>query len=298
MKKDIKAVVCCILLISVFTGCNRKKQVHQYSYHPSGYYYQLLSFESDSVDHHSNAVLWVAASFRTQSDSVFWDSYNNLNDHFYLESESAISGNFLKQHIATSTVCDSVCLLIKPADFFKQQFKTQSIPFFSKNDSVVKVNFKIKQVLTRQAFIKIKQNLLEKEEAQIKRYFGTSAEMEAAKDPLGFYWVDRSGTTQGNEPLKSGDLVAIAYRGEYLTGRFLEKSPEKFEFTVGTPDQLLKGLNYVITRLKLGENAKIILPSRLAFGESGSSNGMVPPYTPLVYEVKVLEHKINSDPAD
>lgn len=102
----------------------------------------------------------------------------------------------------------------------------------------------------------------------------------------------------GNKPLKPGDLIAIAYQGEYLTGRFLEKSPEKFEFTVGTPDQLLKGLNYVITRLKLGENAKIILPSRLAFGENGSSNGMVPPYTPLVYELEILEHKINSDPAD
>lgn len=298
MKKEIKAVVCILVLISVFAGCNRKRKAYQYSYHPSGYYYQLLSFEADSVVHHSNVVLWVAASFRTQSDSVFWDSYNNLNDHFYLENDSNIKGNFLKQHLSTSTVCDSVCLLIKPVDFFQQQFKTQSVPFFSKNDSVVKVNFKIKQVLSRQEFIKIKQNLLEKEEAQIKRYFGTKAEMEAALDPLGFYWVDRSGTTVGKEPLKPGDLIAIAYQGEYLTGRFLEKSPEKFEFTMGTPDQLLKGLNYVITRLKLGENAKIILPSRLAFGENGSSNGMVPPYTPLVYEIKILEHKINSDPAD
>lgn len=298
MKKDIKAFLYFIVLIFVFTGCNRKKQAYQYSYHPSGYYYQLLSFETDSIVHHSNSVLWVAASFRTQSDSVFWDSYNNLNDHFYLENDSAIKGNFLKQHVSTCAAADSVCLLIKPGDFFRQQFKTQSIPFFSKNDSVVKINFKIKQVLTRQEFIKIKQNLLEKEEAQIKRYFGTKAEMEAAQDPLGFYWVDRSGTALGNKPLKPGDLIAIAYQGEYLTGRFLEKSPEKFEFTVGTPDQLLKGLNYVITRLKLGENAKIILPSRLAFGENGSSNGMVPPYTPLVYELEILEHKINSDPAD
>ena len=298
MKKDIKAFVYCILFISVFTGCNRKKQALPYSYHPSGYYYQLLSFETDSVVHHSNTVLWIAASFRTQSDSVFWDSYNNLNDHFYLEKDSLIKDNFLKQHMSASAVCDSVCLLIKPGDFFRQQFKTQSIPFFSKKDSVVKVNFKIKQVLSRQAFIKVKQNLLEKEEAQIKKYFGTKAEMEAAEDPLGFYWVDRSETAQGKELLRPGDLVALTYKGEYLTGRFLEKSPEKFELAVGTPDQLLKGLNYVISRLKLGENAKIILPSRLAFGENGSSNGMVPPFTPLVYEIKILEHKKNSDPAD
>ena len=150
---------------------------------------------------------------------------------------------------------------------------------------------------TTKALIKVA-SILEKEEAQIKKYFGTKAEMEAAEDPLGFYWVDRSETAQGKELLRPGDLVALTYKGEYLTGRFLEKSPEKFELAVGTPDQLLKGLNYVISRLKLGENAKIILPSRLAFGENGSSNGMVPPFTPLVYEIKILEHKKNSDPAD
>jgi FKBP-type peptidyl-prolyl cis-trans isomerase len=67
----------------------------------------------------------------------------------------------------------------------------------------------------------------------------------------------------------------------------LEKSPANFEFTYGSPEQVLKGLNYVIGKLKFSQSVKIILPSRLAFGENGSSNGVVPPYTPLIYEVKV-----------
>jgi FKBP-type peptidyl-prolyl cis-trans isomerase len=61
----------------------------------------------------------------------------------------------------------------------------------------------------------------------------------------------------------------------------------------GTPDQVLKGINYVIPRLKVGQSAKIILPSRLAFGEKGSSNGTVPPFTPLLYEITLNDIKIN-----
>jgi FKBP-type peptidyl-prolyl cis-trans isomerase len=43
--------------------------------------------------------------------------------------------------------------------------------------------------------------------------------------------------------------------------------------------------------LKKGQNAKILLPSRLSFGENGSSNKKVARNTPLVYELKILDLK-------
>jgi FKBP-type peptidyl-prolyl cis-trans isomerase len=46
-----------------------------------------------------------------------------------------------------------------------------------------------------------------------------------------------------------------------------------------------------LASLKNGQTAEILLPSRLAFGEIGSSNGFVPPYTPLIYEVKIIDVK-------
>jgi FKBP-type peptidyl-prolyl cis-trans isomerase len=102
--------------------------------------------------------------------------------------------------------------------------------------------------------------------------------------------VDRVGGTGERLP-KTGDQVSFAYRGSYLNGRFLERSGSDFELIYGTPEQILTGLNYAIGRLKLGENAKIILPSRLAFGDEGSSNGTVPPFTPLVYQIQLTKLK-------
>ena len=123
---------------------------------------------------------------------------------------------------------------------------------------------------------------------QIHKFYTTEAEANAAMDPLGFYWVERPEAGKGSQ-IQPGNGVSIAYEGCFLNGRFLEKSGKDFELIYGTPDQLLKGLNYVIRSLKLGQNAKIILPSRLAFGENGSSNGIVPPFTPLLYKIKITD---------
>jgi hypothetical protein len=33
----------------------------------------------------------------------------------------------------------------------------------------------------------------------------------------------------------------------------------------------------------------VIIPSYLAFGSSGSSSGIVPPYTPVLYRMRIIE---------
>ena len=37
-----------------------------------------------------------------------------------------------------------------------------------------------------------------------------------------------------------------------------------------------------------GEKALFIMPSELAFGENGSSTGIIPPFTSLIFEVELV----------
>jgi FKBP-type peptidyl-prolyl cis-trans isomerase FkpA len=284
-----------LLVTTYFQACKDVNQGSkpQFSYNPLGYYYQLISFDSENTDSNHEKIAWLTASFKTQADSVFWDSYNNLNDHFFIKNDS-LGISFLQQYVSKCSVFDSACLLIKTTTFFKQQFQSHAVPFFCEKDSVVKVYFKVKQILSQEDFVKLTYNLRKKEEEQIERYFGSFDKLELAADPLGFYWLEHTLKFNEDSP-KKGDLVTISYKGYYLNGRFLESSGSNFEYIYGTPDQVLKGLNYVIGRLKLGENAKIVLPSRLAFGEFGSSNGTVPPYTPLVYEIQLINLKTDEN---
>ena len=49
----------------------------------------------------------------------------------------------------------------------------------------------------------------------------------------------------------------------------------------------MRGLNYAIKLLSVGDKAKIIIPSYLGFGMSGYDK-VVPPYSTLVLNVKLL----------
>ena len=281
----------CSVLAAVLTACN-KPTSKEFTAHPLGYYYQLLSFESDNNLCETEGIAQLAITFSNQNDSVFWDSYNNLNSAFFTRPDSTSKTEFLRHHLSQSALQDSFCLLLKTVDFYKQHFQQSAIPFFSKNDSIVKIHVKVLRLLSDEEFGEWQQKAKQDEEDQIQLFFGSKEAYLASKDTRGFFWVEKPIDCQLNN-FNLHDELTISYEGYFLNGRFLEKSPTKFELIYGVPDQILKGLNYVIDYLKKGEDAKIILPSPLAFGEKGSSNGTVPPYTPILYNIKLIDLKRN-----
>lgn len=278
-----------LLLLLLFAAACRHDKKEGYTQHADGYYYRLLAFVNDETRYSPGHVAWLSATFKTQADSVFWDSYNDLNDRFYVRLDSTVSDLF-RRYVSRCAAGDSASLLLSPGDFFSWQFGSDSIPFFSRSDTVVKISFRIKQVMSPAEFRSAASNLLDEETRRIAQFFGSEIRLEESRDPLGFYWLERPVAVKG-PAIREGDFVALSYEGSYLNGRYLERSGGNFEFIYGTPDQLLKGLNYAVGQLKLGQTAKILLPSRLAFGEAGSSNGVVPPYTPLVYKLTIREVK-------
>ena len=290
MWRFIKTTLVLASLFRLIFSCAEKHKKTNFTKTKLGYWYRLLSFNSDSVCAPHSKIARVSATFKTQRDSVFWDSHNNVNDNFFMQLDSTATKNVFKRHVSLCCLLDSVCLLVPVRDFYAKQFQSDSIPFFSEGDSVVQINFKITELLSVKDFENKLFNFKKNEEQEIEDFFKSPTLLEAAIDPNGFYWLDRPAENDAL-PITSGDLVKISYQGHFLNGRFFEKSNEFFEFIYGTPDQLLKGLNYALASLKNGQTAKILLPSRLAFGEIGSSNGFVPPYTPLIYEVKIIDVK-------
>ena len=88
-----------------------------------------------------------------------------------------------------------------------------------------------------------------------------------------------------------GDFIRIKYNGYFLNHVPLDKADEGtvLDFEYGTPNQVIKGINIVIKGMRVGEKVKIIVPSQLAFGEYGSSTGIVPPKTPLIFNLELSE---------
>lgn len=284
----MKSKYCRISLVSfivVFFSCTNKQE-EAYTHHSSNFWYKLLAFSEDTCSEMSSnvACIHLNAVFKTQKDSVFYDSYNNLNDQFFLQVNNLDSNNLLLKACQGKCIGDSMELLIPTALFFNQNFNLRQIPFFSLKDSIVKVHMGISGYYNSQPTVTAL-DLVNLEKGRILNYFGDSASMKSYLSDKGFFWVTKPISSPKTKNLDS--TLIIQYKGYFLNGRQMDESPPDFKYKPGTPDQLLKGLNIVINYLKRGENAKIILPSHLAFGELGSKDLKIPSYTPLLYEITI-----------
>jgi FKBP-type peptidyl-prolyl cis-trans isomerase FkpA len=88
--------------------------------------------------------------------------------------------------------------------------------------------------------------------------------------------------------ISPGDIVETTYVGKLLIeGTVFDKSPvgEYFKFTAGI-GQVIKGWDQGFLKLKRGERAILLMPSRLAYGTRGAGNA-IPPNAPLMFTVDI-----------
>src|SRR5690606_26493985 len=95
------------------------------------------------------------------------------------------------------------------------------------------------------------------------------------------------------EAIKDGKNMLIKYKGSFISGIEFDNTHhhQAFEYRFGTPNQLIEGLEIALSGMKKKEKAKIIIPSQLAFGDEGSSTGIVPPFTSVVYDIEIIDIK-------
>lgn len=93
------------------------------------------------------------------------------------------------------------------------------------------------------------------------------------------------------DSIKAGKDLTIEYNTYWLDGT-RKDSLTTMTLNFGKPGQLIPGLQYGLSLMKNGERALIFMPSGLAFGEEGSNTGIIPPKTPIYFDVKILDVKI------
>lgn len=133
------------------------------------------------------------------------------------------------------------------------------------------------------------------EEEQITEYIEKNKLTVTQKTDAGVRIV----MTQTNATValpKAGQLIEVKYKGSLLrdirkvvSGQVIYESTfdsGTFSFNLG--GNVVAGFNEGISKLRVGEKAKLIFPSSLGYGTSGSSSGVIPPYTPLAFDVEVL----------
>ncbi|MCC6600808.1 MAG: FKBP-type peptidyl-prolyl cis-trans isomerase [Crocinitomicaceae bacterium] len=155
-------------------------------------------------------------------------------------------------------------------------------------EALVKLNINVIHTFDRQGFVNFLMQAAQQGELQeteaINMFFvdGNEHPVEQHGDVFIEKWNDADGDT-----IRAGMEVTMNYSTFLLNGTSLDPLTT-MTFQFGRPGQLVPGFQYGLSFLREGERARIYMPSYLAFGEDGSSTGIVPRNTPVYFDVSVI----------
>jgi FKBP-type peptidyl-prolyl cis-trans isomerases 1 len=109
-----------------------------------------------------------------------------------------------------------------------------------------------------------------------------------------YYKIILAGNTTGDSPL-STDLVVVNYKGSLKDGTIFDKtytSSSPINDTTAVPvafraNALVYGWTVNLIKMKKGEIRRIILPSELGYGNTGSGT-TIPPCAALKFDVQLI----------
>ena len=238
------------------------------------------------------------------SDYIFADiTYKTLNDSIFFEGRRKFQitpSNFdggIENCFLMLSKGDSADFIISAKDFFTKTLHTKLPSFFKTDDDMI-VSIKLIDTMTKEQYDKEKQEFLawikdfeEYEQVKLKHYLETE---DASVDPSknGLHKILKQ---KGNGiKVEKGDTIVVDYEGKFLSGKKFDSTIERnspFQFVYGTEWQVIKGLEIAIGTMQEGEKSIFIMPSYFAFGSKGSSTGIIPPFTSVIFEVHLIELK-------
>ncbi len=123
------------------------------------------------------------------------------------------------------------------------------------------------------------------------------AEEELEKLASGFDKTDsglRYQILQEGSGLKAekGKTVSVHYKGQLSDGTVFDSSykrNEPIDFPLGV-GQVIKGWDEGIQLLKVGDKARLVIPSSLGYGAQGAG-GVIPPNATLIFDVELMDIK-------
>jgi FKBP-type peptidyl-prolyl cis-trans isomerase len=279
-------------------SCWNNSPYKGYSKTESGLYYKLQIIGDGLIKPSAGDLLQLSITYKTINDSVFMDSYSYNETGLVILpfSHSSFKGSF-EEGLTKMNVGDSVSFIVSSDSLFQKFFRAE-LPFFLPKGSFVKVEVKLAGILNNEGYQNeykkykdVVEDLDINERCKLKMYLDTN-QTQFSQLSNGMYYLP---IKQGvGERAKSGNQVTINYKGFFLNGKQFESTyvrGQSLEFRLGEEGQVIKGFETAISLMNEGSKTKFIIPSHLAFGETGSSTKIIPAFTTVVYEIELLNIK-------
>jgi FKBP-type peptidyl-prolyl cis-trans isomerase len=273
--------------VMLFNSCS--SPFPEYESTQSGIYYKYHKIGEEKEQPSYTDYVTVNIKYKTIKDSIFFEAKRRfqINKPNYL---GAIDECFTMLSVGDSA---SFVLLTEP--FFKQTLQ-QTVPSFLSSNQYFIVDVEMLDFISEEQFVKEKEEFLAwiedfaiYEKTKLNNYLSDCTN-DYQMDGQGLYKmiIDEGDSLT----VKAGDTLVLDYEGRFMNGKIFDstiKRKRTFEYIYGTEWQVIKGMEIAVSKMKMGEKSIFILPSELAFGQQGNSNGAIPPFSTLIYEIKLIQ---------
>lgn len=282
-----------ILVISFLQSCKENSPYKDYSKTDYGLNYKLISLGDGQRVVKKDDYLTLNYAISTYDTLIRGRQILKLHQ---LERE-----NDLIEALSLMKQGDSISAYLKSENINKGLLQRHQ---YLKKGELCKIELKLEELLSDEEFLLKKENFFKwlvenkiedvntiKEEKSIKEYL-SQQELNFSVTPTGLYYAElKSGK---GSSVEFGEAVIIHFEGYTLDGFKFDSTKERkawFDFIVGQDDQVIRGIEEGLFLMNKKSKYRFVIPSYLAFKDRGTVNGKVKPFTPVVYDVELIDKR-------
>ena len=285
----VRFLFCLIPVFALFSSC--KNPYPGYKKVSEGIYYRLLMVGEQDQCCRFDDYVTASIAYVTMNDSVFFSGIRKFK-----VIQPGFPGSIDK---CFTMMCknDSAHFIISSFDFFEKTLENVT-PDYLSADGKMKIFIHLLDIQTpdeyereKEAFLHWIEDLGEYEKVLLRQYI-RETKIEVPPMENGMYYIVQQ--TGAGPFVAAGDTVIIHYEGHFLNGKYFDSTRrrnEPLQFVYGHQLQVIGGLEKAIGKMREGDKALVIIPSEQAFGADGSVEGIVPPFTPVIFEIELINVK-------
>jgi FKBP-type peptidyl-prolyl cis-trans isomerase FkpA len=300
--KSLLAVLALTIGASTMSSCQKSKVTEK-----DGIEYTYVKEGNEKAP--NGHFLLYNLEIKTGSDSVIYTTLGQPFPGYLMANDSLPPNNGMDEIFLGLRKGDSIVFESTAKIIFGENF-----PPFLKEDDKIKINLGAFDIMDQTAMEDFyNQKMMEEqgktaerakalmvEEAKQIEAYGAEKGLNLQKTENGLYYViEKEGTGEATTP---GTTMYVHYAGYLLDGKLFDTSLTEVAkanniFSEGRPydplpvnvgmGQVIPGWDEGLLLLKKGSKAKFLIPSPLAYGESGAGS-MIPSNSILIFDVEVV----------
>jgi len=272
-----------IIGVVLLVSCGQKYEGFEKS--DTGLYYKFYVENSTNHIPVKDEIVYMSMSIKTENDSLVQDSKQITTAMQFPKFKGDVFDALSMMHEG-----DSAVFIINAKQYYNI-YNYGQVPNFVKNDkTMLWFAIKVDSAVSYQEYQTAIENQRKKQEQKaIADYIEKNNIKVTHHLPSGLYYIETK-AGRGNFP-QIGQACTVVYTGKLLDGTVFDSSVGReppFAFQLGLR-QVIQGWDEGIALMKKTGKAILIIPSHLAYGERGAGGGSIPPYSPLVFEVELLD---------